>query len=501
MNRINKSLSQNGLTLSLFFLLTCSCSGGGPASVADDVSAILNDSSSSNVSLAGAFSPGLLFPNGIEPGNPQECEAPSGNRCWYVDAEAPPGGNGTFDRPYRSFETIVGYTEGGSYRAGLIQGGDYLYVRGTFRASNHDPISANQTILMARPEQGGTPERPTVIKSWRNTPRAVFDGENQLMDMIYVRGHGAPFGSIRIQNIEMTRANGRGIHIGELVEHAQVVSVVVHDGVGDGIIGTGGGLLFRAYESKHDFLVQNSLFYSNHRNRTGGDNNIGGISILAGENALDGSKVVITNNIIRDEVRAIRHKHSGNVHTLVFHNIISDSRTGVYLRSFDNEIHHNLLLNLGEAFMQTAENQRSDAFTQIYNNTIVDCQTLFAVDSETSDFRRQVLLTDNIFQTSRPGEAIISLGRWRPGIYFVEDWQSGHNAFFYNQAAATFLFHDGRAMSYENGLEYLSDQSSIFAEARFVNPADLDFRIIRDSADELAGSNGQVIGAFPPATE
>jgi len=170
---------------------------------------------------------GLLYPDGIEPGDSSVGEAPTGNRNWYVDSAAPDGGDGSYLHPYNSFEKVVGWSSPDtSYHPGLLRGGDVLYVKGTFLGSKNAEGTHNTVILLARAAQGGTADKPTIIKSWRGKPRAVFEGEFARQDMIRVYGSEAAFfGAIKIQNLEVTHAKSRGINISECVSNAELVGL------------------------------------------------------------------------------------------------------------------------------------------------------------------------------------------------------------------------------------------------------------------------------------
>ncbi|MHC4738478.1 MAG: hypothetical protein ACYS9Y_06205, partial [Planctomycetota bacterium] len=216
---------------------------------------------------------GLLFGSeGIEPGDPSQGEAPPGKTNWYVDANAPDGGDGSYANPYNSFEQVVGWMNGTNYVTGLIRGGDYLYVKGTFSASNHVEGTNNMDVHIGRAIQAGTLAQPTVIKSWLGSPRAVFDSEYLKNDIIKLRALSLG-GQFIIQNIEVKRANGRGIYVGENVAGCEVITVVIRDGHGDGIVGTGGGILFRLNEGEPHYVMRNSLVYNNDISPEGGTNN------------------------------------------------------------------------------------------------------------------------------------------------------------------------------------------------------------------------------------
>lgn len=448
-------------------------------------------------SQADTYSPGLLYPTGVEPGNPSQCEAPSGKKCWWVDAGAPDGGNGTYSSPYNSFETVVGRMNGGDYIAGQISGGDYLYVKGTFRASQHNEASNNMTIHFARGSQGGTPSQPTVVKSWRGSPRAVFDGEYQLIDLIRVRAlSGSPNNGVVIQNIEVTRANGRGIYIDENVKNAEIVSVVVHDGKGDGIMGVGGGVLVAATSLQHLYTIKNSVFYNNKVNKTGSDNNVGGISILSEGSAQSGSKVTVVNNVIYDEIQAIRHKHSGNVLTEAYYNEIRDCNNGFFIRAFDNDIHHNVINNCSVGFYFDAENQQGNQNSEVYHNTIYSTPVAVDTGYETTGYQRNINFHDNAYYDDSQAQGVLTLGRWGSDQFNLAYWTSSKN-YYYNSGSSSFLFHQGTPKSFSSAMSYIGDSGSSSQAVQFENAAQGDFRLADGSPGIGAGTGGSDIGARP----
>ncbi|MCB0343586.1 MAG: hypothetical protein KDD66_00640 [Bdellovibrionales bacterium] len=401
--------------------------------------------------------PNLLFADGIEPGDAAQCEAPNG-QCWYVDAQAPSGGNGTYSAPYNSFEKVVGYMDAGNdYHSGLIKGGDYLYVRGTFGAE------AGQ-LHLGRGFQGGTPSNPTVIKSWRGFPRAVFDGGHSRSDLIVVRALSDDLSrGVVIRNVEITRAAGRGIYVDENVEHVVIEGVVAHDGLGDGFSGVGGGVLLSMVSASHDFTVRNSLFFNNRVDPKGGENNIGGLSILSEPEAKNGSIVRVYNNTFRDEHIAVRHKHSGRIKMHASGNLISDSDIGFYVRALDNEIDNNQLVRVGTAFMLVAENQKGDAYANIHDNDVLDSLVLLDTGYDSTGFERRVDFTNNFYSSSRSVDGIIQLGRYGSNEFDTDYWNSAGNTFEFDESNSTFLYVEGSAFSAGEAEGVLGD-SNLSAE-------------------------------------
>lgn len=419
------------------------------------------------------------------------CEAPQGKRCWYVDSDAPDGGDGTFAKPYNSFEEVAGYMEGNDYRMGKLRGGDYLYVKGRFLASRHNELNNNITIHLARGIQSGTPSQPTVIKSYNGTPQAVFDGEYRMSNLIQIRGFGSdPIKGMRIENVHVTRANGRGIWIAELVEHCEVVGIKVTEGKGDGNNGTGGGILFSMADSVHKFVIRDSEFSGNHRQRFGGAYNVGAISILSEPSAKDGSIIRIFDNTMDDEDIGIRHKHSGNITTEAFGNRISNTKMAFHLRGKKNKIYRNIIQDSEIVVFFDAGNQNSDTETEFFNNTILNSPVLMHTGTGNTNYKRLINVHHNIFslpdRDSR-GEGILLLGRYSQNIYPLEEWTSAVNLFDLGGSERNFMEHRGNKYSFDAAMSLLSDSTSVEDDAEFVNAEEGNFSL-QDGAPLAAGA-------------
>jgi len=449
---------------------------------------------------------GLLFGSqGIEPGDPSQGEAPPGNTNWYVDANAPDGGDGSYANPYNSFEQVCGYLDGGNYITGQIRGGDYLYVKGTFSASNHVEGSNNMDIHIGRGIQAGTAAEPTVIKSWLGSPRAVFDGEYIKNSLIQFRSTTTA-GHFVIHNVEVKRAAGRGISVIENVAGCEVISVVIRDGHGDGIMGTGGAILFRLNEGQPHYIMRNSLVYNNDVNPEGGTNNRGGISILSEGTVQTGASIDIYDNEIYDEVHAIRHKHSGNVIFNAYHNIIHDSMSAFYVRIYnENNIHHNLIYDMsGTAFQLVAENQQGDRRSYIYNNTVYQAPALLSTGpDDAAGWRRIVDLRDNIYYdtiTTGTSNPVITLGRWSMDDFDLSDWTSTNNDYYYLAGRTPFLIHHSDFISWSAAGAYLNDPVMYDFDPQFVDGPNHDFHLQGTSPAIGAASDNGDLGALGTGT-
>jgi hypothetical protein len=329
----------------------------------------VTDSGSSTVPLPALTmlppSLGPRFAGGIEPGDPSQCEATPPSRCHWVDADAPDGGDGSFASPYNSFEAVVGSINGANYSQGSIAGGDYLYLRGTFMPPSTDDPSHLLRVLFRRASQGGTRENPTVIKSWRGFPRAVFDGQHQTNDMIVFAG----MPSFRVANLEIRNANGRGVLVESGKDLAIFEDLVVHDTIGDGVVGVGGGLHFFG-DANHELVVRNCHFYANNKNAFGAINNIGALSLTSDLMAPDFGIFRVYHNVFERETTGVRHKHAGSYDTEIYENLFWNSERAIVLRSFrSNEIRNNIFLDLSEsAIVSYVENTNGELHAAIHHN-------------------------------------------------------------------------------------------------------------------------------------
>ena len=307
---------------------------------------------------------GPRIPMGIEAGDPSEWEATAPARCWWVDAAAASGGDGSFEAPYNSFEAVVGALHGTDYVQGQIGSGDFLYVRGVFNPPEVDDPDHLLKIIFRRENQGGTAENPTVIKSWRGSARAIFDGDQVTSDLLQF----ANISSFRVANIEIRNAGGRGISVESFTGQGIFEDLVIHHTIGNGTIGTGGGLHFYG-GGKQEAIVRHCHFYKNNINEVS-TNNVGALSITSDLLPPDIGILSVTANIFEDETTGVRHKHAGNIDTTIEGNLFWKGRRGVWLRSFkNNEIRQNVFLDLSEtAILSYVENTNGELQASIHHN-------------------------------------------------------------------------------------------------------------------------------------
>ncbi len=257
---------------------------------------------------AAAATIGLLWSDGIEPGDPSVSEAPAGKRSWWVDANAPAGGDGSFASPFNSFEVVEN----------SVRGGDFIYVRGTFDMTANSPTH-QMTLNLYRAQASGTATEPTTLKSWRGSARAVFNFNRNDAQL-----RASNNGGIRFQNLEIRNFNDQGIVIGDGVLFADMVNLVVHDGQVSSGSGVGGGLVMYAEDSLHAFTVRNCEFYATAGPNPG--NNTGAFSVLSEPTASLGSKVTVRDCFFHDNFVALRHKHAGRVHMEAYNNRFEDCK-------------------------------------------------------------------------------------------------------------------------------------------------------------------------------
>ena len=183
---------------------------------------------------------GPRFAGGVEPGDPSKCEAtpPSPlllGRCRCTERR---------EWQLRGALQLVRSRRRSDQRLELLtrlhRRWRLFVLARHLRAARPPTIPVISSMLFRRAGQGGTRENPTVIKSCRGSPRAVFDGQHQTNDMIVFAG----MPSFRVANLEIRNANGRGVLVESGKDLAIFEDLVVHDTVGDGVVGVGGGLPF-----------------------------------------------------------------------------------------------------------------------------------------------------------------------------------------------------------------------------------------------------------------
>ena len=455
------------------------------------------------------------FKNGVEEGSPAECEALAGNRCWWVDSDAADGGDGSYQHPLNSFEVLTGYRSSSSQNVtGTLAAGDHIYVKGYFDMRDYVFGQKHPNIYISKLSRYDSAE-PTVIKSWKGAPRAIFDGRQldyapsgwQYDGMVYIAPSVSKELSFKVSNIEIRNAYGIGIALREGVQRAEVANVVVRGTIADKS-GTAGAITINAKESTLDyrFLVRNSEFYNNALSPSDGtskasiDNNIGTISIVGKSTTLDSSNIMIRNNMFEDGGHAIRHKKSGNFSSKVFYNMFKNTHSAMFLRSKKSDIRHNLLVNVDTAFIQDRENQKVDMAISISNNTIVRDEDA-KISSGAKIFRTQNRLANKLTEIqfnrnliSVPQDSyLFSLGGGSKDEFDLNWWSSSYN-YVHIGGSGQVLKNKNTSYYPHNVWAVLSDSTSMFME---LNLTDQYKPLHGAPACQIsAGSEYEYVGAF-----
>ncbi len=514
----SKSIAKVGFSLLLLLLLQA-CSSGDDELGGEEEGGEGGDLGSIELPTVN-FSANLLFgAQGIEPGNPEDCDAIPPARCYWVDADAGEGGDGSFANPYNSFENVVGYrTKDSSYVTGELRGGDHLYLRGEFDMNDHDDTRDGGKVIrlfFGDPAQGGTTSSPTVIKSYKGEPRAVFNGQHRqisTMDtepagLIHIRtSFPQDIDNIVFQNIEVKNAIGLGISFTDGVAGAEVISVVVTDtSLRDGD-SSRGGIHFKFAEGSPQFTVRNSFFSRNYLAEggasgvfTGTSNNIGGVNILLDDDMQPGAKITVRDNIFLDEFYAIRHKKYGNVETEAFGNLIIDANVGFFIRGETNDFHHNVIYDADIGIYLEAENQNGDMLANIFNNTFVASQRLIDTGFEDTAGRARVAnVFNNIFSSTTDRFPIALSKDPSDDDYDINQFTSSNNLF--NIASGTLVKNKGTEFNFADSLSLISDTTSAQGDPLFINDSGdvntSDFDLADGSPADNAGTDGRDLGAI-----
>ncbi|MBK8476138.1 MAG: right-handed parallel beta-helix repeat-containing protein [Opitutaceae bacterium] len=428
--------------------------------------------------------PGLLWPDGIEPGDPATGEAPVGRRNWWVDSAAPAGGDGSHGSPFNSFEVVED----------AVRGGDFIYVRGVFDMATHSS-GHRMTLNLYRAQAGGSPDSPTTVKSWRGSPRAVFDSRRTSAQLRASNSAG-----LRFQNLELRNFGDQGIVVGDGVTYAEMVNLVIHDGQVTAGSGIGGGLVMYAADSRHIFVVRHCEIFSTPDDNPG--NNSGAFSVISEPSAHAGSSVVVRHCLFHDNHIAVRHKHAGRVHMEASDNRFEDNAIGFYLRMWTSEAHHNLFVRNGTAFQLDSDNMNANHDYRLHHNTLYDTNWLASTMPDQGGFVANLHLEDNLFLDPTPGDGVIRIGSgdWNWGANDLSGWTSARNLFLYTPDTRPFLHsapptaHLSR--DFADALTQLGDTTSRRIDPRLENPAGDDFTLRADSPAIGAAADGGDVGAF-----
>ncbi len=428
--------------------------------------------------------PGLLWADGIEPGDPAVGEAPAGKRNWWVDADAPAGGNGSFASPFNSFEVVEA----------SVSGGDFIYVRGTFDMAVNAP-TRQMTLNFYRAQASGTPQAPTTLKSWRGSPRAVFVSR-RTSAQLRARANGG----VRYQNIELRNFGDRGIVIDDAVTHAEFVSVLVHDGEVTAGSGIGGGIVMYAADSLHRFTVRHCEIHDTADANPG--NNTGAFSVISEPGAHAGSLLVVRDCFFHDNHIAVRHKHAGRVHMEAFNNRFEDNEVAFYLRMWTSEVRHNLFVRNGTAAQLDSDNMNADHAYHIHHNTFYETDWVASAMPDQGGFVADLRIEDNVYvdPTSADGVIRIGTGGWNWGSNDITGWTMARNVFSY-APGTRYFFHSAPPTAelsklFAAAMQQVGDTTSVQADPLLNDPANGDFTLKANSPAIGFGAGGSDAGAF-----
>ena len=372
-------------------------------------------------------------------------------KTYYVDANAPDGGNGSEATPFNSFEKVVGYFDNGNYMPGLLRGGDHLYLKGSFTSDEHDEVTNNKRLVLYRPAQGGTAEKPTIIKSY-GKKKAVFDPNYSYIDPVHVRNIGGNGSYVVIKDIVVTRSSGRGIMIGDGVGSATLSGILAYNNQANGGMGSGGAVVFDLFKGKSNHVIYDSTFYNNRIDPDGHPDNRGAISILSKPTAADGSTVQIVNNVFRDEHIAIRQKHSGNVTTTIEGNQISNCTIGVFLRAFENHVIRNRFRNV-ETVISVSEGNANGNLKEVIKENQINGARTFIDKGGNTEFSHDYEVTENSF-TSENVRAIFNLSQFSNINFDLSRFKVSGNTFDVPESAVL-LIHKAKKHGFDEGMRIL----------------------------------------------
>jgi hypothetical protein len=483
--------------------------------------------------LAQYTTSGLIYPDGVEPGDPSVCEAPAGKTCYWVDCDAVSDGTGTYASPFWGFETVFGYyNAGASYIQGSAVGGDIVYVKGTcgVTGSEDDATGPYKQIRIGRAAQMGTSSAPTIIKSYKGTAQAVFDGEYDATLATPVHSTNAPDTLIRveqtatgnsylkIQNIKFYRYHTNGLDVKYNTEGVTVQSVTCEEGRVDPT-GTS-GCLARQYNTAivyaDDFSYNYFLNNDNNCNTYVGDadstctvgTNDGTISLTSETSASNGSTVNIYRNRDVNSTKFIHQKHNGNVTVNIYENYSSDTDTFIHLRAKQTNIYNNVITGTTTYVLEPdPENETLNVSFNFYNNSVYMTAGQFMYDIETWNDDGTIAIYNNAIKSTSTTTPFMSLANFS-GEYFVRgSFTMDHNYFDVPSAVQTSFSCFGptsagagcTTRNFADTKTELGDTSSSVTDPSFTNAASGNLMLTPTSSARTAGRSSAVIGAITHA--
>lgn len=488
------------------------------------------------IASAQYVSSGLIYPDGIEPGDPSVCEAPGGKTCYWVDCDASSDGTGTYASPFWGFETVFGYYDSGaSYVLGSARGGDYIYVKGSClpSVSSDTATGPYQLVRIGRAAQMGTAAEPVVIKSWRGESQAVFDGEYRTTLGTQIRTENSPNAGlirveqsaaansyIKIQNIKIYRYHTTGIRVEPNTEGVTIQSVTCQDGRVDQNAGTG-GCFSRNYNASLVFSDDFSYNYfvdNNHTcNTYVGDadancptsTNDGTVTLTTEPAASTGSVANIHHNLDENSTKFLHEKHNGNVTVNVYQNYISAPDIAFHLRAKQTNIYDNVIVTpTSYVFELDPENETLNVSLSAYNNSIymTSGKLMYSLDNWNDDGTIEVY--DNAIKSTSTSTPFFSLAPYA-GQYFVRaSFTMDHNYFDVPSVVQTSFSCFGptsagascTTRNFADTKTELGDSTSSVTDPLFTDPGSEDFNLQVGASSRTAGRSGGYLGAIDPGS-
>lgn len=462
---------------------------------------------------------GLIWTDGIEPGDASECEAPAGNTCYWIDFDAVADGDGSYASPFWGTETALGWMNGANYQQGTAVGGDYIYLKGTAKPSESTESADGplRVVKVKRAAQMGTSEKPLVIKSWRGTARAILDAEDSTSAPLesgdgyamisFVDATVTAGKSIRVQNVLVKSSYCKGIN-SEGVPNLELFTLEVTDTRGNSTGGCGGIGPNLVGNVVYDHHYNHLLIHDNDRAGSGTVQNRGGISVTTDGTSIEGSSIEVENSLFYNENYAIRHKHNGPTVMNIHDNIIRDSVSALLHRLKYTNFYKNLVYGMsgsdipvihiwGEASPLPSE---APYILHVgYNNTFYDYTDAVLGTSEglKNDWV-DIEFYNNIIQDTSETSKAFHVEQY--GNYTINLSQIVHDHNWYWISAtvqSTFSDIMNTDRSFANTMTYLSDTSSSVTDPSFRNAGSSDFYPL-NGLFATSGRNGGYIGALTP---
>lgn len=454
---------------------------------------------------------GLIWQDGIEPLTSTLYPLQGGNRIWYVDLDAGVNGDGTELSPLNHFTDLIGHFDGVNYQEGTLGfvGGDHIWIKGTGTAAKHSLGVSDMRIDMRRDAQFGTPNNPTVVRSWLGQPRAKFDGNFTVALGIYCEGQtNLANNGMVIINIEGTRCINDTSHdtsapfaLDDFISFGRVISCWSHlnEAVNGGPAQGYTGIHTRCSNGLRNIVVRNCLVHNN--NTSDGvtvqeSNNIGEISLLSQSTADPNSVVEFHSNVVHSGNYAMRHKQSGVCKFRSYNNIIHDVNVGHYIRNAGiNDIHHNVAYDVAITELELeAENQAQKRTTNYLNNTVARTASLVLTGNAQEVLQNNLNVANNIYWNAARVDELITLGQFASKTYDLTDTLSSNNIFVTGDEAKFWRHNDTVERTLTDYRSTIPDNTSITSDPLFVDADNNNFLL--QSGSPALNLNGKRVGAL-----